>query len=329
MQKPHSILISRTDSIGDVMLTLPLATILKQSFPGIRIGFLGKKYTKPVIACCSAVDEFVDCEDFLSGTVIGKNWDVILHVFPRKDIAWKAFRLGIPIRIGTSSRPYHWLSCNRLVKLHRKHSELHEAQLNTCLLRPLGIDSFFSKDQLGTYYSLDRLEPLASEFSSLLEPGKFHVILHPKSQGSAREWGLENFASLARMLAADNIQVFISGTEKERSSLAPLLKQVGQEVVDISGRMSLSQFIAFIATCDALVAASTGPLHIAAALGKRALGIYPSIRPMHAGRWGPLGPKAIAFSEKESCEACRNAPENCHCIREISVSALVAALKEH
>lgn len=318
MPQPRSILISRTDSIGDVILTLPIATLLKQQFPDARIGFLGKKYTQAVIACCSAVDEFVDCDDFIAGKPDGINWETIIHVFPRKDIAWKALKLRIPHRIGTSSRPYHWFTCNHLIQLNRKNSDLHEAQLNTFLLRPLGIDAVISKETLGTSYSLDRLVPLDSKFSKLLEPGKRHIILHPKSQGSAREWGLENFISLARQLPAETFQVFISGTQAECSLMEPLFQALGSSVVDITGKMSLGEFISFISRCDALVAASTGPLHIAAALGKLAIGLYPSIRPMHAGRWGPLGPQAVALALDQDCVTCRKAPSSCSCIRIIS-----------
>ncbi|RYG01290.1 MAG: glycosyl transferase family 9, partial [Chitinophagaceae bacterium] len=42
---PENIIISRTDSIGDVVLTLPMAKIIKQQFPDCRIAFLGKEYT--------------------------------------------------------------------------------------------------------------------------------------------------------------------------------------------------------------------------------------------------------------------------------------------
>ena len=53
------ILISRTDSIGDVVLTLPVAGILKQTFPGCTIIFLGREYTRAVIEACDHVDQFV------------------------------------------------------------------------------------------------------------------------------------------------------------------------------------------------------------------------------------------------------------------------------
>jgi ADP-heptose:LPS heptosyltransferase len=118
---PQKILISRTDSIGDVMLTLPLATILKKRLPECYIGFLGKNYTRPVIDCCSAVNEFIELNEFLAHSEIRDKWDAIIHVFPKKEIALKALQMRIPWRIGTISRPYHWLTCNRLIKLKRKN----------------------------------------------------------------------------------------------------------------------------------------------------------------------------------------------------------------
>jgi ADP-heptose:LPS heptosyltransferase len=54
--EPAHLLICRTDNIGDVVLTLPVAGYLKQRFPGIRIGFLCRSYAAPLVRCCDAVD---------------------------------------------------------------------------------------------------------------------------------------------------------------------------------------------------------------------------------------------------------------------------------
>jgi heptosyltransferase-3 len=50
-----------------------------------------------------------------------------------------------------------------------------------------------------------------------------------------------------------------------------------------------------------LVASSTGPLHVAAVLGRRAIGIYPSGRGIDPLRWGPIGPAAHALSAPGLC----------------------------
>lgn len=319
------ILLSRTDAIGDVVLTLPLASMLRARFPGAIIGFLGRAYTRDVIACCEAVDEFVLLDDFMDATHI--NWDVIIHVFPVRAIAQKAAALRIPWRIGTSSRLYHWLNCNRLVRLNRKNSPLHEAQLNARLLAPLGIREHVSTDALARLLSFRAKAEVPEAVTGLRMHGKKQIILHPRSQGSAREWGLEQFEVLIMLLPASEYQVFISGTTAEGAELRPWIESLGNRVTDLTGRLSLGEFIAFIAGSHALVAASTGPLHLAAALGIRAVGIYPAIRPMHAGRWGPIGIQATALSTTTSCDACRKTPEDCACMGSVSPEAVAALIR--
>ena len=60
------IIISRTDSIGDVILTLPLCVWLKKQFPQTELVFLGRTYTKDIIACFDVVDTFLNFDDFSS-----------------------------------------------------------------------------------------------------------------------------------------------------------------------------------------------------------------------------------------------------------------------
>ena len=93
----------------------------------------------------------------------------------------------------------------------------------------------------------------------------------------------------------------------------------------MTGKMDFSQFIAFISAADGLVAASTGPLHIAAALGKKVVGLFPSIRPMHAGRWAPQGPKASYLALEKDCTDCKNST-HCACINSITPEQVKLAL---
>jgi heptosyltransferase III len=319
MTDPEYIIISRTDSIGDVVLTLPMAGILKKRFPGSRIIFLGKEYTRAIVNACIDVDEFMEVEDFLQSGLPGqgKKTGMIIHVFPVKKIARKARQKAIPLRIGTTNRIYHWLTCNKLVRLSRKNSNLHEAQLNLKLLKPLGISREFALEEIGAGFGLEKIQTLPPSIARLTEPGKYHLILHPTTQGSAREWGLDNFIALVNMLDRQRYQIYISGTLKEKLLVQPLLDALEGKVTDITGMMDLAQFISFIRDCDGMVANSTGPLHIAAALGKDAMGIYPPMPPIHPGRWAPLGPKAKVFVLNKECSDCRKNKSPCHCITEI------------
>lgn len=318
MQTAETFLISRTDSIGDVILTLPMAGILKKHFPDCKIVFMGRNYTKNVIQTSSFVDEFISFDELIHKSKpaqleIIKNLHITtcIHVFPKKEVGILVKKAGVKNRIGTTNRAHHWLTCNKLVRLSRKNSDLHEAQLNLKLLKPLGIDKTFSFEEIEEAYGFKSKAVLPENIKQLIDPTKKNIILHAKSQGSGREWGLENFGRLIELLDTKKYAVFVSGTEKEKPLLQPLLDKYPQ-AIDITGKLNLAEFITFINNCDALVAASTGPLHIAAGFGKYAVGLFPSVRPMHPGRWAPLGKHAHVIMMKEDCENCK--PKlNCVC----------------
>ena len=327
-QIPSNIIISRTDSIGDVILTLPMAKIIKDYFPQIKIAFLGRAYTKAVIEACTYVDQFIDMNDFLKNEILidNKKPEAIIHVFPVASIAKRAKEIKIPLRVGTTNRFYHWFTCNKLIQLSRRNSALHEAQLNVKLLSAFDINKTFSLEEIADALQLKNVQPLDFKFAQLINNGKYNLIIHPKSQGSAREWGDENFISLINMLDENHYNIFISGTAKERESLQMLFDAVAKKVTDITGMMNLSQFISFINHCDALVANSTGPLHIAAALKKETFGIYPPMHPIHPGRWAPLGKKSQVFVVNKNCNDCENNPAQCHCIKEVRATWIKEAL---
>ncbi|POZ52429.1 glycosyltransferase family 9 protein [Methylovulum psychrotolerans] len=328
MPTPTNFLISRTDSLGDVVLTLPVAAVLKQHFPNATIGFIGTPYTKAIVEACPHIDVFIDKADFLSGpvTLAGEKPQCLLHILPRADLAKRGKELQIPWRIGTTNRWFHWLTCNKLVKLSRSNSPLHEAQLNLKLLKPLGIRHDFTLPEIAQLVDMSRLPALPAPFAALLQADKFKLILHPKSRGSAREWAIEHYISLIKLLDTDKFQIFISGTANEQAALQPLFAAVGERVTDISGLMSLPEFIPFVAACDGLVACSTGPLHIAAALQKHALGIYPPMRPIHPGRWQPIGQHTHIFVLDKTCNDCRQDKAQCPCTQAIQPLALKQTL---
>ena len=335
-ENPFTFLVSRTDAIGDVILTLPVCGRLKQLFPGCRVVLIGRTYTAPVAAACPWVDDFLNLDELLKQPKTGQAETLrayaaaaIIHVLPNKTLARLAQKVKIPLRIGTRNRWQHWLTCNRLVALSRRHSPLHEAQLNLKLLESLGDTSMPTLAEVAQLVRLRATEPLAPPLRELLrqrQPGQLCVILHPRSRGSAREWGLDNFAQLARLLHRAGHRVFITGTAAEGEELAPWLQENAAFLAsDLTGQLSLPQFIAFIAAADGLVAGSTGPLHLAAALGRHALGLYPPIRPMHPGRWAPLGPHAkFMVFDKPNCDDCRQQPATCTCIRAIEAVAVAA-----
>ena len=332
MKGYQRIIISRTDSIGDVVLTLPVAGMLKSKLPQSEIIFLGRSYTHEVIKACEHIDTFVNWDELSSlkeneaiQALKEINADLIIHVFPRPEIAKPAKKAGIPQRMGTTNRFYHWHTCNKLVRLSRRKSSLHEAQLNIKLIEIISGISSISLEEISKLYGLTKVEPLNSNFTQLIDNNKMNVILHPKSKGSAREWGVHNFIKLIGLLPEKEFEIFVSGTKEEGELIRGSGIFDSDHVTDLSGKMSLGQLMSFIKSCDSLVAASTGPLHLAAAMGIKAIGIYPPIKPMHPGRWAPIGIKAGFIVKEKDCDDCRKQGP-CHCMEEITAGEIIQQL---
>lgn len=335
MHKPSRIIISRTDSLGDVVLTLPAAGLLKKMYPSIYIYFLGRTYSKPLIQTCEHIDAFLNWDEIRNlpdpeqiAIFKSLNCDAIVHVFPDKHIARLAWKSGIPNRTGTSHRLYNLIYCNKRVSLSRRNSNLHETQLNLKLFVSLGLEKEYALKDIPAFYGLTRVSLPELPQNMLRDNNRFNLILHPKSKGSAREWGLENFGRLIELLPVSKYTIYISGTADDRLLLLPFLEKYKEKVIDVTGQMDLDAFIGFISIMDGLVAASTGPLHIASALGKVAIGLYAPMRPIHPGRWSPIGTRASYLVIDKNCENCRKS-NVCQCILDITPQTVMAQLEAH
>jgi heptosyltransferase-3 len=342
------IILSRTDSIGDVILTLPMAGVLKKYLPGCAVIFLGKSYTRPVIEASENVDQFLDWDEIQmpdAGDPVTRikdlKADIIIHVFPDHNICKLARKAGIPLRIATSHRWFTPLYCNELLHFSRVNSELHEAQLNLKMLAPLGITADFSLTEIPDFYGLTKVTSYEAIGNRQQAIGKRNpvslirnsssvirnsLILHPKSKGSAREWGLENFSRLIELLPQEKFKIYITGTVEDGILMKDFLQKNKDVVTDLTGKLTLSELISFIASCDGLIAASTGPLHIAAALGKFVLGLYAPMQPIYPKRWAPIGKNAdyLVF-DKEGCTDCKRSAD-CTCIRSIKPEDVASKL---
>lgn len=301
-----TVVISRTDSLGDVVLTLPMCGWLKKTYPDCKIIFLGRSYTRPILDAYPHIDEIHAWDEIESLPVQArveaiKAWEatVFIHVFPDKEISKVVKKAKVPFRIGTSHRSYHLLTCNIKPNFTRKGADEHESQLNFQLLKSYGLK------ELPTLEAIIELQKdfnptttIPEEILESISPNQKKVVLHAKSKGSAKEWSLDNFEVLAKELAQRDYQVFFTGTKQEGAAIRGKIP-THRNIFDVTGQMDLRAFIAFLQKMDGIVACSTGPLHIAASLGVKAIGLYPTQRPMHPGRWRPIGENVTVLVNKD------------------------------
>ncbi|MES2741827.1 MAG: glycosyltransferase family 9 protein [Pseudomonadota bacterium] len=322
------VLICRTDNIGDVVLTLPLAAFLKRQHPGLRVDFLCRAYAAPVVRQCRFVDQVVALEslDDLTAYFAGCGADTVIFAYPQRTLATAAKRAGIGRRVGTSHRLYHWFTCNKLAHFSRVKSPLHEAQLNFALLRPLGIDVVPTLAEIAPLYGLTA--PQRADIDALFAPFDFNLIFHPKSNGNGREWPIARYAELARLLQADpGIRIWVTGSAAEGAWLAEHGSQLLQmpNVNNVCGTVDLEGLTAAIGAADCLVASGTGPLHMSAALGRPTIGLFPPVKPIDPARWGALGERAESLCADRACGQCGDA-RSCGCMEAITAQQVEQAV---
>jgi len=334
---PTKIIINQTDNIGDLVLTSPLASVIKASFPNCKIVMLARRYTKPVVECCEAVDEYLDWEaldDLTDNEIVAvfkaQNASAILHIAKNRRIAKLAKKAGIPIRVGSNQRLYHWKYCSKLVPLARRNSWLHEAQLNLKLLKPFGIYRSMSLKELIPHLRFKQNLPLPEHIQKLLDPNKFNLIIHPGSHGHGREWPEDHFVALINQLPSDQFNIFITGAPKEEERFKKSILDRCPHAQNLMGKMSLEELIGFIQQSNGLIASGTGPLHLAAALGIKTLGLFPPRKGINPRRWSPLGTQGEFLVHKraflQSCLGCRDSI-GCACMAKISVAQVLAVIE--
>ena len=247
--------------------------------------------------------------------------DSIVHVFPNKELATLAKKAKIPIRIGTSHRLYHLFTCNKRVDFSRRKSDLHESQLNFALLKPLGIHAAPKLEEIVS--ATRAFQPKKTELPEPFAGMTDYMILHPKSQGSAREWAMEKYIALAQRLVDAGWNVVFTGTEKEGQLFRDTLPK-HDAIFDSTGKLSLQQLMVLIGQSEGLIACSTGPLHIAGFSGVRAVGLFSPIRPIHPGRWRALGPKVTILVHESNGDGSKDEAHNW--LEDITVDAAFDAL---
>jgi heptosyltransferase III len=323
---PKHIIISRTDNIGDVILTLPIAACLKRHFPNVVISFLARDYVKSIVDNCEYVDHFISWDqlDALPEKKAAQGLkklgaDTLLHIFPRKKIAKLAKKAKIKNRIGTTRRWYHYFTCNKRVNFTRSKSSLHEAQLNFKLLKGMGIDENLTLTDINGLMSLHH-KNIQENLKQYLNPERFNLILHPLTNGNTREWPLSYFRELIHQLPSEKFHIIVTGAKNERAKLKTELIDKCPTVTDVTGKLSLDELLQLIQLSDGLVANSTGPVHIAAALGKPTLGLFPPAKTMNPDRWSPIGKHTHYLVADRLCDAnfCSNETA-CPCMNAIDV----------
>ena len=116
--------------------------------------------------------------------------------------------------------------------------------------------------------------------------GSGFVLLAPTAGWGAKEWGAARYGLLASGLLADGYRVLVNAAPGSRSPVAEeVTRASGAEIV----RSDLPQMIALTRRAGLVIGGDTGPVHLAAALGRPAVALF---GPTDPTRNGPAFPGA-------------------------------------
>ena len=142
----ENILVVRPDRIGDLVLALPIASVIKSIYPDIKIDYLVSDYNYPLIKYAAYIDGSLIIDNGqrnpkAAGELIAdlesKKYDIVIFAKPDLITAFCAYLARIPVRLGTSRRGYSFLF-NIRAGVSRRYSMIHELDLNLSLLKPGG-----------------------------------------------------------------------------------------------------------------------------------------------------------------------------------------------
>lgn len=326
---PRRLLVVRTDRLGDVVLSLPAVEALRRAYPSAAVDLLVRPYAAPLARLQRSVRR-VHTDDLpglrglpaLVSKLRRSGYDVVFHLHPCPRLALAAFLADIPVRIGTRYRFYAFLF-NRRIALHRAASGLHERDLNLLLLEGAGVPA------AGVETGIEVPDPAKFEVQRMLRESGLDksrpvAVLHPGSGGSSLAWPPDRFADLARLLTRAGCLVLVTGSSQEKPLAAIVRSTAPRGILDLAGRLDLVQLAALLGQVDILVSNSTGPLHLADALGTRVVGLYSPFLGATPDRWAPYHQKENALvPQGPICPRCKGPRcSRYNCLAEISPQAV-------
>lgn len=338
MNQKKRILIVRTDRIGDLVLTLPIADIIRTNYPDAQIVMLVREYTSELVSNSNSVDKVIlydrngNLIPFFKmlGIIKMNKFDIAIIVYPTIRLALLCWLARIQIRVGTGYRLYSILFNKRIYE-HRKDAKKHELEYNLNLLTaincniPKVVPPWIKPTHAISRRVKERLIRLGIDLET-----DYLVLLHPGSGGSTRTWCIENFSKLGKLISTlPNIKIIITGGKGEEQLARKLENEIGNNAYSIANEFSLLEYTSLASFASLFIGNSTGPLHIAAAVGTAVVGFFPQIKSMNATRWGPYTEKKIIFTpigKPQDCKKCIRHINKCECMESIEVEEVFNAI---
>lgn len=335
-----NILVMRYRFIGDTVLTVPFLRNLREAYPAARIDLMLEPFSGQVIEGCPYVDEVIPFEfktihAYSSQSERGK-WSGYAHywkfirqrkydaVFVLKRslssalLAWAA---GVPHRIGFATEGRGLILTDPVPY----RQDQHEVENFLDCLRVL--DIHIGSKALELWPSAEADRKVGSLFSNAgWKQDDLKIIVHAAASLPAKQWPLERFAAVMKIMKQKYNARFIYSGAKGDSSLYQTIEQQGPFAgLNLSGMTTLHENLSVYRASHLFFGVDSGPMHMAAAVGVPVIALF---GPTDERKWGPWGEGHTVITKRLSCYPCK--PHKCadnECMKRISIEEVIDALE--
>ena len=305
-----SILAFRNDRFGEFLLTIPAFWMLKQNYPEVKINLVVNKDVLPLARRIPFVDRLIVWENrkhtFGEALKFSKElrrgrYDLSVIFNPSKEFNIVSFLAGIPIRAGYD-RKWGFL-LNRKIKDAKEQGLRHEVDYNLELLKAVSNlhlrgAVFCSSEAKDLGNNGFPLEIKQSDFpdnrlAELEISDNNFIAIHPWSSNPEKELTVDKIRELCVRLSRETpYRLVLIGGREEAARSGEFCQ--GLPVIDLTGKTSLLELAGLLKRSRLLVTVDSGPMHLAAALGRQVVAIFRRNPPgVSAKRWGPVGDRHI------------------------------------
>jgi ADP-heptose:LPS heptosyltransferase len=322
----EKILLVKLGSLGDVLMTTPVISVLKKNFPDSELYFLTSNTCKkllvnnPKLAGVLAVDELgTSSNPFLE--IIRVLWLAYVLLrnrkFDRVFVFHRSLVLDLILRIVLRGRLYSFKSGAEF-DLSR-----HRIMRNIDMLKKAYADLEYEMEDLKLEFFPAPVEPIEVE--------KPYVVIAPGggknvwSEMKTRRWPVEDFIQLAEKINSHlGLNVVFAGGPDE---CFPLPDE--EKLRNLVGKTTFDQLSLLLREAELFIGNDSFALFLAAAAGCRTLGIF---GPTNSNLINPFGKEHIAIQSGVKCSPCFNPIEGTRgrayacsdpvCMKEITVEAV-------
>jgi ADP-heptose:LPS heptosyltransferase len=294
-----TILVVRTDKLGDFITALPTLYVLKQHNPDDRIVACVAPLNRALTEACDFIDEVVVDEGEslpkFSAKLRRVGADVSLTLFSNTRVALAQFLARIPRRIAPATKLAQLFYTDRIPQ-RRSRVEMAEFEYNLALAKTLFPDLDTAYRQPLLQFPQNEVEEVYRTFCERYGISKPVVAFHPGSGGSSdANWTLEEYIELIKTLRYSNeIQVVMTfGPDEDELKKEAMEKSRGLDIIFYSSRSGLVDFAKLLASFRLFVSTSTGTYHLAAAVGTPTMTFFADSLFASVKRWKAVSDETL------------------------------------